>query len=83
MMEEDRQCKNAKALAFSSICLTLNPHGGYLITGSCSESSPRGLAKVKPALVWGQEVTHGCPQSNFSFLKLMPHVNLLWCVALR
>ncbi len=71
MMEEDTQCKNAKELVFTSICLTLNPYGGYLITDSCSQSSPWGLAKVKPVLVWGQEVIHTCPRINFSFLRFM------------
>lgn len=48
-MEDYRRCKDAKALALTSICLTLNPYSGYLITDSCSESSPRGLVKVRPA----------------------------------
>lgn len=57
-MEEDIECKNAKEMVLNSICSTLNPHGGYLITDSCPESNPRGSAKVKPALVWGQEVIY-------------------------
>lgn len=83
MMLEGGQCKNAKESVLTSICLTLNPYGGYLITNSCSESSPRGSAEVKRALVWGQEVIHRCPQSNFFFLRSAPHAALLWWVAFR
>lgn len=84
MMEEDRRCKkkkNAKRPVFTSICLTLNPHGGYLITDSCSESRPRGSAKVKPAFVQGQEVIQ-MPPVQFLFSQInVPCYSALECSA--
>ena len=79
---EDRQCKDVKELVFTSICLILNLHVGCLITDSCSETSPRGSAKVKPAWFRGQEVIHRCPESNFSLLT-STCAAVLWCVMHR
>lgn len=58
----DGQCKDAEEPVLPSICLTLKPDGGCLITDSCSYSGPRGATKVRLAQIQGQEVIHRCPK---------------------
>lgn len=82
MVLEHWQGRNVKELLLSSICLTLNPHGGCVITDSCSGSSPRGSAEVKAVCVWGQEV-HRYTQSNFCLLRSMAFAKPLWYIKLR
>lgn len=49
-LEGWRQSINAVS---TSICFTLNPYGGHLISDSCSWSGPRGSAKVKTCALFG------------------------------
>lgn len=62
--------RRSTIVVFTSICFAFNPYGGHLITDSCWPSSPRGSAKVKPVLVWEQEVKPRCPHMTFQFPTL-------------